>query len=86
MTDFDFQFCDFINIEMSFTNYKDFCKKCVSIKQLFNQLDKYQKQFYKWYVYANIYMREMHKNAIWEYLNFDDLFYYIQLIKYKNIH
>lgn len=86
MTDFDFEFCDFINIEMSFITYADFCKKCKTIKDLYQPLNKYQKQFYKWYVYANIHMREVHKNVIWEYLNFDDTYYYFELMKFKYIH
>lgn len=86
MTDFDFEFCDFIDLEMSFITYNDFCSKCKTIKELYKPLNKHQKRFYKWYVYANIHMKEMHKNAIWEYLNFDDTIYYLDLIKYKHIH
>lgn len=84
MQDFDFQFCEFIDHDMCFITYDDFCNKCKVIKELYSLLNKYQKRFYKWYVYANIHMREMHKNIIWQYLNFDDIFYYIELIKYSN--
>lgn len=84
MTDFDFQFCDFIEVEMSFLTYDDFINKCSDIKQLYQQLNKYQKRFYKWYVYANIHIREQLKNTIWEYLNFNDINYYLELLKYKH--
>lgn len=86
MTDFDFQMCEFIEVEMSFITYRDFVNKCVSIKRLYKQLNKYQKRFYKWYVYANIHIREQLKNAIWQYLNFDDTYYYIELIKFNHMH
>ena len=84
MTDFDFQFCDFIEVEMSFITFDDFINKCTDIKQLYKQLNKYQKRFYKWYVYANIHMKDHLKNIIWEYLNIDDINYYIELLKYKH--
>lgn len=85
MTDFDFQFCDFIEVEMSFITYDDFINKCKNIKQLFQQLNKYQKRFYKWYVYSNIHIKnENIKNAIWEYLNFNDINYYLELLKFKH--
>lgn len=84
MTDFDFQFCDFIDVEMSFLTYDDFINKCSDIKQLYQQLNKYQKRFYKWYIYANIHIREQLKNTIWEYLNFNDINYYLDLLKYKH--
>ena len=84
MTDFDFQTCEFIDVEMSFLTYDDFINKCSDIKQLYQQLNKYQKRFYKWYVYSNIHIREQLKNTIWEYLNFNDINYYLELLKYKH--
>lgn len=84
MTDFDFQFCDFIEVEMSFLTYDDFINKCSDIKQSYQSLNKYQKRFYKWYVYANIHIREQLKNLIWEYLNINDINYYLELLKYKH--
>ena len=84
MTDFDFQTCEFIDVEMSFITYDDFINKCADIKELYQQLNKYQKRFYKWYVYANIHMREQLKNAIWQYLNLNDINYYLELLKYKH--
>lgn len=86
MTDFDFRWCDFINIEMSFVTFEDFLNKCTTIKEIYQSLGHYQKQFYKWYVYANIHTKEQVKNAIWEYLNFDDTYYYLELIKFRGKH
>ena len=83
MTDFDFQMCEFIDVEMSFITYDDFINKCADIKQLYQQFNKHQKRFYKWYVYANIHMKEQLKNAIWQYLNVNDINYYLELLKYK---
>jgi len=80
MEDFDFEFCEFIEYNMRYITYPDFCNKCVLIKKMYQDLNKYQKRFYKWYVYSNIHMREMHKNAIWEYLNFNDMNYYLNLL------
>ena len=84
MTDFDFQMCEFIDIEMSFITYDDFINKCSDIKQAYQQLNKYQKRFYKWYVYANIHMKEPLKNIIWQYLNVNDINYYLELLKFKH--
>ena len=69
MQDFDFQFCEFIDHDMCFITYADFCNKCKTIKELYKPLNKYQKRFYKWYLYSNINMTEYLKNIIWEYLN-----------------
>ena len=80
MNNFDFSFCEFIDFNMSYITYTDFCDKCVLIKKMYQDLNIYQKRFYKWYVYANINMKEIHKNAIWEYLNFDDIDFYIKLL------
>lgn len=83
MKDIDFTTCEFIEQQMSYINFNDFYKRCKLIKQLYSNLDKYQKRFYKWYVYANTYTRLEVKNAIWEYLNNDEIYYYINLLKYK---
>lgn len=80
MENVDFEFCEFIDWNMSFVTYADFCNKSKIIKDMYKELNKYQKRFYKWYVYANINMRETYKNAIWEYLNFDDSEYYLNLL------
>ena len=70
----DFSICEFIEENMWFFTYYDFCDNRKCIKQLFNRLNKQQKKFYKWYVYANIHMNETFKNRIWDYLNEYDLY------------
>lgn len=71
----EFEFCEFVEWNMCFVTYTDFCKKCSLIKKMYQDLDKNQKRFYKWYVYANLLIdvsngqKETYKNAIWEYLN-----------------
>ena len=76
----DFINCEFINEEMRYLTYTDFCQHCAIIKFLYNNLDRGGKRFYKWYVYANIHMGEYYKNLIWNYLNNIDPEYYDNLI------
>jgi hypothetical protein len=45
MTDFDFRWCDFINIEMSFVTFEDFLNKCTTIKEIYQSLGHYQNNF-----------------------------------------
>lgn len=66
---FDFSICEFINEMMWFFTYYDFCDSNKQIKRMFKNLGKHEKQFYKWYVYANIHMDLHYKNVIWDYLN-----------------
>lgn len=69
----DFSVCEFINENMWFFTYNDFCKNRFAIKKLFNELDRNGKIFYMYYVYANVRINEQLKNAIWDYLNeFDE--------------
>lgn len=77
----DFSECQFIENEMWYYTYNDFCKSCIAIKNLFKKLTFNGQQFYKYYVYANIHMKDTFKNAIWDYLNFEDPEYYIRLIE-----
>ena len=78
MEEKDFEFCEYVEWNMCFVTYDDFCKKRKVIKKMYQDLDKYHKRFYKWYVYANIIpdvthkQKETYKNAIWEYLNSND--------------
>ena len=73
MKDIDFKICRFIEENMYFLTYNDFCDNREIIKELFQQLDKNGRLFYKWYVYANIHMNETYKNYIWDYLvGYDD--------------
>lgn len=69
MNKIDFSQCRFISDNMWFMTYIDFCDRRRHIKKLFEDLDSNGKEFYMWYVYANIHMKENLKNAIWDYLN-----------------
>lgn len=69
----DFCECDFIEKEMKYYTYHDFCENRQVIKRLFKELSYNGKIFYKYYVYANIHMNLTYKNKIWDYLNgYDD--------------
>ena len=83
MKDTDFTQCDFINKNMNYTNYLDFCNNCYAIKELYKELDHNGKRFYKWYVYANIYMDILYKDRIWEFLNVDEPMAFIELINMR---
>ena len=65
----DFSECSFIEQEMKFYTYDDFCKNRKEIKRLFESLSKNGRIFYRYYVYANIHMDLNFKNKIWDYLN-----------------
>lgn len=80
MKDVDFTACAFIKDELHFLTYRDFCKNAKLLKAYYSTLEKNAKQFYKWYVYANIHMNESFKNLVWSYLNSDDPEMYIVLI------
>jgi hypothetical protein len=79
----DFSECEFIDSEMWFYTYYDFCDQCKTIKRMFDNLSKNGKKFYMWYVYANVHMQEYFKNAIWDYLNLDDKENYNHLMNLK---
>ncbi len=79
----DFSECEFIESEMWFYTYYDFCDQCKAIKRLFNKMSRLGQRFYKWYVYANIHMDETFKNAIWDYLQQDDNETYQYLMNQK---
>lgn len=65
----DFSECSFIEDEMQFYTYTDFCRSKEMIKKLYNSLSRDGKIFYKYYVYANTHMNLTYKNRIWDYLN-----------------
>ena len=87
MTDKDFEECIFIKKELCFLDYIDFCNNAKAIKELYKKLSYNGKIFYKWYLYANIHMKENFKDLIWEYLNNDEYSVYVEMInninKYK---
>lgn len=74
MNNTDFSQCRFIHENMWFITYTDFCDRRDGIKRLFEQMDDVGKEFYMWYVYSNVHMKEQFKNAIWDYLNGYDLY------------
>lgn len=63
--------CQFIDEALKFYTYEDFYRDKKIIKAMYRTLDN--KIFYKWFVYANINISLVQKDAIWEYLNGDDL-------------
>lgn len=65
----DFSECEFIEKEMKFYFYDDFCIHKELIKRRFDKLSNNGKIFYKYYVYANTHMSLVCKNKIWDYLN-----------------
>lgn len=87
MTETDFTFCKFIKENLCFFNLYDFYRNRRIIKIFYEGLDNDAKQFYKWYVYANIFMSEKEKDAIWNFLNNIEVEYELNLIdlarKYK---
>ena len=81
MTREDLTYCEFIDQYLRFVLYDDFCQNCKAIKAYFNKLDNAGKRFYKWYVYANVFIDEQRKNLIWQFLNCDDVNVYEQLLR-----
>ena len=65
----DLSECNFLDKRLKYYTYIDFCKRRKSIKKAYQQLTTNQRQFYLWYVYANLHMTETYKNTIWDYLN-----------------
>ena len=63
--------CQFIDEALKFYTYEDSYRDKKTIKAMYRTLDN--KIFYKWFVYANINISLVQKDAIWEYLNGDDL-------------
>ena len=86
MKQYDFSICEFIDEEMWFFTYYDFCDNRKQIKREFDKLTLQQKKFYKYYVYANIHMNETYKNAIWDYLNQFEEYYEINLLNLKRFY
>lgn len=80
----DFSYCEFIRENMSFYTYYDFCDNRKIIKKIFKTMGKNEKLFYFWYIYANIHMDLVFKNAIWDYLN--DYDNGLELLRLKRIY
>ena len=83
----DLSNCKIIKEPLVFYTYYDFCNNRNIIKHYFSKFDDLQKEFYKYYIYANTHCLLMFKNRIWEFLNNDceeeDL---LRLIKQYKIH
>lgn len=80
----DFSECSFIEEQMQFYTYYDFCDHCKAIRRLFEKLTYNGRKFYQYYVYANTHMDLYYKNAIWDYLNgYDDERYQLMELKKK---
>jgi len=84
MSSVDFEFCKFIDKELCFVTFLDFYRNRKILKFFYENLDNNAKLFYKWYVYANIFINEYGKNIIWEYLNNNDAEYEIPLTELAN--
>ena len=80
----EFSECKFIKKELWYYTYYDFIDNRKAIKRAYKDLSINGKQFYKWYVYANIHMNLTYKNAIWDYLNDYDVdgFHLLLLVRY----
>lgn len=83
MTDKDFSACEFIDECLRFVTYIDFCNNARIIKTVYQAMEKDAKRFYKWYIYANIFMLEKYKDLIWTYLNSEEPEHYVNLIMSK---
>ncbi len=69
----DFSECKFIEENMQFYTYIDFCNNCDAIKRLFHAMTDNGKIFYHYYVYANTHMKLNFKDAIIDFLyDYDD--------------
>lgn len=80
MSEVDFEFCKFIDKELCFVTIKDFYRNRKILKFFYEGLDNDAKLFYKWYVYANVFINEKGKDIIWEYLNNSEVEYELKLI------
>lgn len=78
----DFSECRFIEEQMQFYTYYDFCDNCDAIRRLFETLSDNGKIFYHYYVYANTHMKLCFKNAIIDFLyGYDDGKYQLMELK-----
>lgn len=67
----DLSNCKIIKEPITFYTYVDFCNKRHIIKYYYDKFDNIQREFYKYYVYANTHCILMYKDRIWDYLNDD---------------
>lgn len=87
MKDDDFVECEFIDRAMRFLTFYDFVRECSRIKQCFQSMSANGRQFYMWYIYANIHMSEFYKGLCWDFLNdyatYGDLLYQQKFYKVR---
>ena len=65
--------------DLMFIGFKDFYKRRKHIQTRYNNLSPKQRQYYKWYIYAHLFLisikpkldSEQIKDTIWEWLNND---------------
>ena len=67
--DKDFYDVDFIDYELKWYTKDEFLRNCKIIKAIYKDMTRRQRQFYKWYCYANIHTNLYQKNKIWDFLN-----------------
>lgn len=67
----DLSNCKIIKEPITFYNYYDFVEKRFIIKYYYDRFTDIQREFYKYYVYANSHMIQMYKDRIWDFLNGD---------------
>ena len=67
----DLSDCKFLDIDLRFYTYTEFCSKNRLIKKKYERLNDVQKTFYHYYIYANQHMTQTYKDRIQEYLNDD---------------
>lgn len=65
----DFYDVDFIDYELKWYTKDEFLRNCKIIKSIYKDMTRRQRQFYKWYCYANIHTNLYQKNKIWDFLN-----------------
>ena len=65
----DLSNCKIIKYPLTFYTYYDFVNRRYTIKYYFNKFDDIQKEFYKYYIYANTHCLLLFKDRMWDYLN-----------------
>lgn len=58
-----------IDKRLEFVGLKDFYKNRKRMKKTYGELSLKNKWTFKYYVYANMFLSEYHKDMIWMYLN-----------------
>jgi len=64
----DWENLNFLDYDLRFYTYDEFCKRCKRIKFKYSKLNTNQKIFYHFYIYANQHMLLLYKDRIQDYL------------------